>query len=325
MGFINQVFDKTCTLTPMIHRKSSTVVLESKQECCDKNSLKATKKRKTSRHTLIVRNVPLSNKKELLKHFSSATDVELVYENDKFTGVARLMFPSYKKIKKVIENEALRTFKNSHITLEYLASKKCAKTGVDDIATKVVKSNKSSRFVQDTGPKKSSQNDDNKDSKKVCIYKFLITNLTYDENNESLTKTFQKYGTVHKVIIMTNRDGYCTGSAKILFNKMFKRVPNEIICRNRTIFVKYLHESTKIFISNIDKALNKEKICNYLKKKNIKVQDIRIQNDRRGQNRGYCFIDFDNEYDIIRFRRWFKRDGRWLGSRCTIEAANQHL
>lgn len=118
----------------------------------------------------------------------------------------------------------------------------------------------------------------------------------------------KKYGKIKSIKIEKTKDKIFTGSCIIEFITFKKAIfTDKIISNDRLVEIKRKPiknislSNTRLFISNIKKNLNYEKIEEILKENKLNPK-ITIKNSgRRNRNNGFCFLDFKTEEKVKEF------------------------
>ncbi|ELA46065.1 hypothetical protein VCUG_02456 [Vavraia culicis subsp. floridensis] len=155
------------------------------------------------------------------------------------------------------------------------------------------------------------------------LYNFVLTNLAYNETEQSLRAYFDSFGIIHEITIKKNNDGFCTGTAILAFVKMFKTIQGEVLCNSRTVYVRFIKHTYRIFISSVKKTLTKEMIAGYLRDKGYEVAEVVVPVGGDRKNRGYCFVQFDGENGVKRFKNEYRRHKKFFGGKSCIEHAKR--
>lgn len=155
------------------------------------------------------------------------------------------------------------------------------------------------------------------------LYNFVLTNLAYNETEQSLRAYFDSFGIIHEITVKKNNDGFCTGTAILAFVKMFKTIQSEVLCNSRTVYVRFIKHTYRIFISGVKKMLTKEMIAGYLRDKGYEVAEVVVPVGGDRKNRGYCFVQFDGENGVKRFKSEYRRHKKFFGGKSCIEHAKR--
>ncbi|KMV66333.1 putative RNA-binding protein [Encephalitozoon cuniculi EcunIII-L] len=166
---------------------------------------------------------------------------------------------------------------------------------------------------------------------KNCEYldnKYILTNLSYKETEESISETFGKYGEIERVTIKKNRDCISTGKAIITFKKR-TFIKDEIIMSNKPIYIerikKPLENKRRFFLSKLKKSHSIVAIRKILSDAGCKPKDIRVLYGENKRNRGYGFIEYDSEKDADVLVSKFEEIRDLLGPECYYEYSNEKI
>ncbi|KAG5859942.1 putative RNA-binding protein [Encephalitozoon hellem] len=156
--------------------------------------------------------------------------------------------------------------------------------------------------------------------------KYILTNLSYKEDKESISKVFEKYGEIERITIKKNKDNISTGKAIITFKKKAV-IKEEIVMNNKPIYIervkKPLENKTRFFLGKITKSLSIVDIRKILAEARCKPKDIRILYGENKRNRGYGFIEYANEEDANMFAKKFEKIKELLGPESYYEYSNE--
>ena len=122
-----------------------------------------------------------------------------------------------------------------------------------------------------------------------------------------LYKLFSKFGSIINIEIY-NTNAYIRFSSQNEMKKVLSLKKIQYLDKN--IYIHQSNDNIEIFLANLDKKWNYKKLFNELKKI-IKFKNIRMLNKNSNENnnnsnennRGYCFIEFNN---AIEARKSFK-------------------
>lgn len=164
------------------------------------------------------------------------------------------------------------------------------------------------------------------DSSRYLSNKYILTNLSYKEDKESISKVFEKYGEIERITIKTNKDNISTGKAIITFKKRAV-IKEEIVMSNKPIYIerikKPLENKTRFFLGKLTKSLSIVEIRKIFAETKCKPKDIRILYGENKRNRGYGFIEYANEKDANVFIGKFEKIKSLLGPECYYEYSNE--
>lgn len=154
--------------------------------------------------------------------------------------------------------------------------------------------------------------------------RYLINNLSYKETEESITEAFSKFGTVERVILRKNKDGYASGKAMLTFAQGVK-IEEEVILNNKIIGITRIKEDIvdqrSIFMSHIKKTLQIATLRKVLANHGCKPSDIRIRYDENKRNKGYGFLEFKTAEEAKIFESKFPQFKSHLGDEVYCEYA----
>ncbi|ELQ75485.1 putative Nucleotide-binding, alpha-beta plait, RNA recognition motif domain protein, partial [Trachipleistophora hominis] len=109
----------------------------------------------------------------------------------------------------------------------------------------------------------------------------------------------------------------------LAFTKMFRTLQNELLYNNRTVYIKFIKHNYRIFISGLKKTLTKELVIDYLSDKGYGVTDVLVPVGGDVKNRGYCFVQFDGESGVKRFKDEYRKYKGFFGTASRIEYAKR--
>lgn len=156
--------------------------------------------------------------------------------------------------------------------------------------------------------------------------KYILTNLSYKETEESISKVFGKYGEIEKVVIQRNKESMSVGRATITFKKKAV-VWEEVVMNSKPIHIERirrpLENRTRFFLSRLNKALSIVEIRKVLADAKCKPKDIRVIYSENKRNKGYGFIEYASEAAADVFVESFESIKALLGPECFYEYSNE--
>ncbi|KAL7347916.1 RNA-binding domain-containing protein [Encephalitozoon intestinalis] len=156
--------------------------------------------------------------------------------------------------------------------------------------------------------------------------KYILTNLSYKENEESISKVFEKYGEIERIRIKKNKDNISTGKAIITFKKKAV-IKEEIVMNNKPVYIERMKKpwenKTRFFLGKLNKAHSIVEIRKILADVECKPKEIRVIYGENKRNRGYGFIEYANEEDANAFTEKFEEIKDRLGAGCYYEYSNE--
>lgn len=156
--------------------------------------------------------------------------------------------------------------------------------------------------------------------------KYILTNLSYKETEESISKEFGKYGKVERVAIQKNRDNVSTGKAVITFEKRAV-IRNDVVMSNKPIYIerikKPLENKKRFFLGKMNKSHSIVAIRKILADAGCKPKEMRVLYGENKRNRGYGFIEYGSEADADKFVGSFEGIKDLLGPGCFYEYSNE--
>lgn len=156
--------------------------------------------------------------------------------------------------------------------------------------------------------------------------KFIVTNLSYKETEESIAEEFGRYGEIEKIVIQRNKEGMSVGKAVITF-KGRTVIGDGIVMSSKPIYIekirKPLENKTRFFVGRLDKSLSIVAIRKVLADNGCKPKDIRVIYSENKRNKGYGFIEYGSEGEALAFASRFGEMKKQLGAECFYEYSNE--
>jgi hypothetical protein len=152
--------------------------------------------------------------------------------------------------------------------------------------------------------------------------KYILSNLSYKETEESITERFRKFGEVERVAIERNRDGISTGKAVITFRDS-AFIKGEVVMNSKLISVERIkrpqHNYNRLFLSHVNKDMTIVSIRKLVMSIGPRPTDIRLKYSENKRHNGYCFLTYDTEEKAKAVASRFDEVKERLGPEAYIE------
>jgi hypothetical protein len=152
--------------------------------------------------------------------------------------------------------------------------------------------------------------------------KYVLTNLSYKETEESIAERFKVFGSVERISIERNRDKVSVGRAIVTFRGS-AAINEEVVMSSKLIGIervrKPVHNYNRLFLSHINKSMTIVSIRKLVMSIGPRPTDIRLKYSENRRHNGYCFLTYETEEKAKAVAARFDEIKNKFGEGCYLE------